>query len=426
MQDAYSGLFGPSAQQIQQAQQQQLQQRGDQLAQMNPYARAGSMLYSGAGGLMGLAAEKMGGVNPQVQQAEKIRTLMNDQSIDTGTSEGLMVLAQKLHAVGMTDKAFIVVQKANEMKRQEASGILAARKQALAETKEDRQSELDREVRTGQLELQRETRMGTLEVQRQTLEQRANEAKQRSEDTRLSIEQRAESARLAAEARKDANTTRQMIAQMASKGGINTPPKNLTREARLAWELENGMIDQATYDAAISASPGGVLRQKQTDAASGARTGFDAVKRNIDQLYDVKTGKLKPSAQSLFGQYAQYRPEVSLPQEAVDAKLALEGLTDQVMMANLADAKSRVGQSFGSMQVQEWDKFTQQLTSLKRGLSEDQAAKSMKYILKFIKDKGDLLETALSRTNTITPVQQVVPTAPNQRRTKSGIVYTVD
>jgi phage shock protein A len=163
------------------------------------------------------------------------------------------------------------------------------------------------------------------------------------------------------------------------------------------------MIDQATYDAAMSASPGGVLRQKQVESANTARSSFEAVKRNIDQLYDAQSGSLKPAAQSLFGQYAQYRPEMSMSQESVDAKLALEGLTDQVMMANLADAKARVGQSFGSMQVQEWDKFTQQLTSLKRGLSEKQAAESMKYVLNFIKTKGNVLETALSKPNTVSP-----------------------
>jgi hypothetical protein len=191
----------------------------------------------------------------------------------------------------------------------------------------------------------------------------------------------------------------------ASTGGASgtAPPKNLTREARLGWELENGMIDQATYDAAMSASPGGVLRQKQVAAADSAKSGFDAVERNVSRLYDAKTGVLKPAAQSLFGQYAQYRPEISMSQESVDAKLALEGLTDQVMLANLADAKTRVGQSFGSMQMGEWDKFTQQLTSLKRGLSEDRAAEAMRDVLKFIKDKRTILDVALNKPNTISP-----------------------
>jgi len=203
----------------------------------------------------------------------------------------------------------------------------------------------------------------------------------------------------------------------AAGAGGTAPPKNLTREARLGWELENGMIDQATYDAAMSASPGGVLRQKQVESANTARSSFEAVKRNIDQLYDAQSGSLKPAAQSLFGQYAQYRPEMSMSQESVDAKLALEGLTDQVMMANLADAKARVGQSFGSMQVQEWDKFTQQLTSLKRGLSEKQAAESMKYVLNFIKTKGNVLETALSKPNTVSP-PAVKPQAPSDFNSK--------
>lgn len=190
-------------------------------------------------------------------------------------------------------------------------------------------------------------------------------------------------------------------------------PKGLTREAGLKWELDNGKIDQATYDAAISASPGGVLRQKQTDAMNTSETGFAAVERNVDQLYDQKNKSLKPAAKSLFGQYAQYRPESTMSQESVDAKLALEGLTDQVMMTNLAEAKARVGQSFGSMQVQEWDKFTQQLTSLKRGLSEEQAATSMANVLDFVKNKRAVLKKALNTDNVIQADRKPVPVAPS-------------
>lgn len=118
MQDAYSGLFGPSAQQIQQAQQQQLQQRGDQLAQMNPYARAGSMLYSGAGGLMGLAAEKMGGVNPQVKSANDTQEIQ--KTIDHTTSDGLLQGAAKLKDISPS-LAMKYVQAAQALKEKEAN-----------------------------------------------------------------------------------------------------------------------------------------------------------------------------------------------------------------------------------------------------------------------------------------------------------------
>jgi hypothetical protein len=212
------------------------------------------------------------------------------------------------------------------------------------------------------------------------------------------------------------------IAQLKAETKDGQAPKNLTREARLKWELDNGRIDQATYDAAISASPGGVLRQKQTEAANAAETGFGAVERNIEQLYDSSTGKLKPATESLFGKFAQYRPEMTMGQDSVDAKLALEALTDQVMMSNLADAKSRVGQSFGSMQVQEWDRFTQQLASLKRGLSEEKAADAMKYVSDFIKNKRNVLRTAMSTNNPV-QVDRSKPTQPGADKFVVGKQY---
>jgi hypothetical protein len=182
--------------------------------------------------------------------------------------------------------------------------------------------------------------------------------------------------------------------QSATDGSIK-PPKNLTREARLKWELDNGLIDQATYDAAVSATPGAKLQAEKSSAARLTELGFKAVEDNIAKLYDPVKKTIKPEADALFGKYDQYRPVIAMSQETVDAAKALESLTNQVMMANLADAKDRVGQSFGSMQVQEWDKFTQQLTSLQRGLSPTAAAEAMEYVQNFIKTKRGILRAAM-------------------------------
>jgi hypothetical protein len=134
---------------------------------------------------------------------------------------------------------------------------------------------------------------------------------------------------------------------------------------------------------------------EKSDAAQSANMQFDAIERNIEQLYDSREGKLKPSAAELFGQYAQYKPDALLSQQAVDAKNALDSLTDQVMITNLTDAKERVGQSFGSMQAQEWDKFTRQLISLKRSQSPKSAAEAMKYVTNFIKTKRKVFDVAM-------------------------------
>ena len=400
------GLFGPSPWEIQQTQQQAMVQNAAAYAQQSPLERAAAGMYQAGGMLGGMAAGALGGKNVAVEQAKRQEQIMGSGDEDLGTSAGMAAKADQFRKAGDLRTATALTLKANEMKRQEVAAALAQQKQD--ETEKFRRDQMTE----------------TMEIKRQQLQRDLERDKRDSEDRRLSVEQRDT-------ASKRADATDRYLGQLAAEmkrmgieaktaaagAGGTAPPKNLTREARLGWELENGMIDQSTYDAAMSASPGGVLRQKQVESANTARSSFEAVKRNIDQLYDAQSGSLKPAAQSLFGQYAQYRPEMSMSQESVDAKLALEGLTDQVMMANLADAKARVGQSFGSMQVQEWDKFTQQLTSLKRGLSEKQAAESMKYVLNFIKTKGNVLETALSKPNTVSP-PAVKPQAPSDFNSK--------
>lgn len=375
------GLFGPSPWEIQQAQQQAMVQNAAAYAQQSPLERAAAGMYQAGGMLGGMAAGALGGKNVAVENAKRTEQIMGSGDEDLGTSAGMAAKAEQFRKVGDLRTAAALTLKANEMRKQETAATLAQQKQ-------DEQESFRRDQLVQQAELKKAE-----------LEQRASRDREAAENTRLSIEQRDAASRRADATDRMIDT---LTAEMKRAGGT-APPKNLTREARLGWELENGMIDQATYDAAMSASPGGVLRQKQVAAADSAKSGFDAIERNVSRLYDAKTGVLKPAAQSLFGQYAQYRPEISMSQESVDAKLALEGLTDQVMLANLADAKTRVGQSFGSMQMGEWDKFTQQLTSLKRGLSEDRAAEAMRDVLKFIKDKRTILDVALNKSNTVSP-----------------------
>ena len=382
------GLFGAAPWEVEQQQQQAQHSRAMEMSKMDANQWANYGLMSGTAGL----ARMLGAKNPAVEQAKRREQIMGSGEDDLGTSAGMAAKAEQFRKVGDLRTATALTMKANEMRKQETAATLAQQKQ-------DEQESFRRDQLVQQAELKKAE-----------LEQRAARDREAADNMRLSIEQRdAASRRADATDRMIANLTAEMKragieAKSAAAGaGGTAPPKNLTREARLGWELENGMIDQATYDAAMSASPGGVLRQKQVAAADSAKSGFDAVERNVSRLYDAKTGVLKPAAQSLFGQYAQHRPEISMSQESVDAKLALEGLTDQVMLANLADAKTRVGQSFGSMQMGEWDKFTQQLTSLKRGLSEDRAAEALRDVLKFIKDKRTILDVALNKSNTVSP-----------------------
>jgi hypothetical protein len=132
------------------------------------------------------------------------------------------------------------------------------------------------------------------------------------------------------------------------------------------------------------------------DAAKLGLDQLENVERNLNVLFDPKTKKLTPAADALFGKFAQYRPDMLQTQESVDADAALTSLKDQIMMSNLADAKKAVGQSFGSMQVQEWDKFVRQLAALDRKMGSKTAAANMSYIRDFITNKREILNAALS------------------------------
>jgi hypothetical protein len=398
-------LFGPSPYEIQQQRRAQLDQAAQAYGQQDPFQRAAAGMYKAGGMLGGIGAQAMGMVDPAVANAQRTEQIMGQGDADLSSSAGMYAKAKQFMEGGDRVTATKLLLKANEMKKQEAAATLAQQKQDEGE------------------QFRRDQMLESMGIKRQQLQQVADAAKMRSEDTRYTADQRREAAAEATAARLQLGqlmaAVRQMGIEAKSATKSDQPPKNLTREARLGWELENGKIDQATYDAAMSASPGGVLRQKQTEASNAAETGFSSVERNIEQLYDAKTGKLKPATQSLFGKVAQYRPEITMGQDSVDAKLALEALTDQVMMTNLADAKARVGQSFGSMQVQEWDKFTQQLTSLKRGLSEEKAADAMKYVSNFIKNKRAVLGTAMGTNNPI-QADRTPPKAENWVRGTDG------
>ncbi len=368
-----AGLFGLSPNQIQQQQQEQTYQRAQNFAQQSPFERANSMMYQGGAGLANIGAESMGLVNPEVEAARQRQAAM--QGADVQTPEGLRALASRLQGMGMQQQAMMVAAKANEIdaQRQDMAYKKALEEKALRET--EPKGEYQEIGVKGKPDYRQRVKMNP-------------------DGSYVSI---GEPYQIAAGVNVDARPS-----------GVVTPPKNLTREARLLWELKNGLIDQTTYDASIAATPGAKLKTEKVSSANLAESGFKAVERNINALYDDKTKSLTDAAKPLFGKYAQYRPDVLQSQETVDANTALESLTNQVMMANLADAKERVGQSFGSMQVQEWDKFTQQLTSLKRGLSEKSAAEAMQYVNDFIKTKRNILKIALEQTPKV-DIEQTEP-----------------
>lgn len=417
------GLFGPSLDEYTQAQTQRDDQAAINFAGMDDNQRNSYLMYKAGGMLMKPIMGALGYENTAESRIKKVQDISS--KYDTTTADGLMQTAKAFNDAGMAREAQIALAKAREMQAA-ASKLtyedaktqreLAVAERALREQKSNEFPNLPPEVQAMMMLEKLPPESGAAKNIRAWLDTKAKGKGEWSDPYELggaTVQKNLATGEIRTAVSRPP-VTRVSVGGRGGDGGDITPPKNLTREARLKWELDNGFIDQATYDASISSTPGGVLRQKQQDAVSTAKIGFESVERNINQLFDQKTGKLKPAAESLFGQYSQYRPEITLSQESVDAKLALEGLTDQVMMANLADAKARVGQSFGSMQVQEWDKFTQQLTSLKRGLSPDQAASSMKYVSDFIKNKRNVLDVAMSKPNSISPAQPKQKSTPQE------------
>ena len=345
-----------------------------------------------------------GYVDPNEARAQKTQQVMSSPDSDLNTSKGMLAKAAELRTIDPRLSMQLLL-KGRELEKQEQAAALAARKQ---DTLDAAQLSLTK-LQAAQAEkaLRENPNLREIEVgvagkpdyrQKMIIDSRDPNAKPVLVGEPYQI-----AAGVRVDARSGGGST--------GSGGM-TPPKNLTREARLKWEFDNGMIDQATYDQAMAANPGGKLANAKQEAATNAITHLDNVESNLLKLLDPKTKKLTGPATSLFGsKMNQYRGSMTLGQDSVDAMTSLDALKDQVMLSNLQEAKARVGQSFGSMQLKEWDKFTNQLRSLNRAMSEESAAANMADILKFIRDKKDVMRVALGE-GVSAPKQPTAPPVP--------------
>lgn len=344
-----------------------------------------------------------GYVDPNEARAQKTQQVMSSPDSDLNTSKGMLAKAAELRTIDPRLSMQLLL-KGRELEKQEQAAVLAGRKQ---DTLDAAQLSLTK-LQAAQAEkaLRENPNLKEIEV---GVAGKPDYRQKMIIDTRnpnVNPIPVGEPYQIAAGVRVDARSS-----GGGGSGGA-TPPKNLTREARLKWEFDNGMIDQATYDQAMAANPGGKLANAKQEAASNAITHLDNVESNLLKLLDPKTKKLTEPATSLFGsKMNQYRGSMTLGQDSVDAMTSLDALKDQVMLSNLQEAKSRVGQSFGSMQLKEWDKFTNQLRSLNRAMSEESAAANMVDILKFIRDKKDILRVALGE-GVSAPKQPTAPPVP--------------
>lgn len=122
MTEIVQGLFGVSPEQLQMQQQQALEARAQQYAQLSPQEQSTAAIYKGASQLGGAIGGMLGGVDPIQQQASKIASVL--QGADQTTAEGMAAIAQRFSEAGLPQQAQMAVAKAQEMAK--AKGALAA------------------------------------------------------------------------------------------------------------------------------------------------------------------------------------------------------------------------------------------------------------------------------------------------------------
>ena len=135
--------------------------------------------------------------------------------------------------------------------------------------------------------------------------------------------------------------------------------------------------------------------EKEEGAAQSGLSAMDNVEANLLKVYDPKTGKMTSAAKNATGPWDARIPEVFRFDSTNAAASAIKALQDQMTMINLADAKRSVGQSFGSMQVKEWEKFQNQLRNISANIPDKEMESNLADIYKFVQDKKTWLNEAL-------------------------------
>ena len=124
MTEIVQGLFGVSPEQLQMQQQQALEARAQQYAQLSPQEQSTAAIYKGASQLGGALGGMLGGVDPVQQQASKIASVL--QGADQTTAEGMAALAQRFSDADMPQQAQMAAAKAQELKKAESAQNLEA------------------------------------------------------------------------------------------------------------------------------------------------------------------------------------------------------------------------------------------------------------------------------------------------------------
>lgn len=171
----------------------------------------------------------------------------------------------------------------------------------------------------------------------------------------------------------------------------NDPTRTVVMDGRTKEILGTA---PATSKATAATEKADAAKQKEVEKMAAVDTQLDGIERNLNKLITPE-GKITKGLKSAVGQLDQYWPEWAMTSDTASANSALKSLQDQMTMLNLAAAKTAVGQSFGSMQVKEWDKFMNGLTNISRGVPDAEMEGNLKFVQGFIKDKRDVLRTAI-------------------------------
>ena len=346
------GMFGLTPEELMMQQRADDEKRAIEYGKMDPFQRANTSMYQAGANLGRIGAGMLGGYRPEVRRAEQMQEIQ--KGMDLSSPEGLMEGAKRFSSLGMTEQALELVKAAREL----------AFKQAQMKTEEARANKY---AASGLSDDDQE------EIKLWQADYPGSGASREEKEAWLAKMPRA----------------------IALKSGANVFPKMLQSTKDPYGESksrEQGKIDART-EAGIPLVKQG-SGAKSTEKAEKAQEAkgvqirmLDNMKRNIEKLIDPMTGKpIHKGFSDAFGPFNQYKPDVVMSQETQDARSVLDSLISQETMRGLTEAKKAVDQSFGSMQVKEWDKFTSLYTQIRSGLHNKNLSKKLKELYSYLDD----------------------------------------
>lgn len=366
MTEIVQGLFGVSPEQLQMQQDQALQARAMQYAQMSPQEQATSAIYTGVSKLGGALGGMLGGVDPVQQQASKIASVL--QGADQTTAEGMAAIAQRFSEAGLPQQAQMAIDKARVMKQSEATLSQTQAKTSqeaaaarAAQYKLDQEKLMTEELaalpddRTDADILKIAVKYGSPKDVFQVVQQSAD--KQAARDQALTLAREAAAARL--EAAKAAGASRLEIAQLVAS--------NKSDIAQIMGGLrQQGLEDKKAEKTA-----------KEDAQKAGVVASFDGALETVDRLaahpgktaavgFGGKTTSMIPgtNAAGFAAQLETFKAQVFLPQVQ-----ALKG------MGALSDAEGKkMSAAVGALdQSMKQSEFDSQLAIIKNDLKKARA-----------------------------------------------------